>query len=86
MVYHVRHADGVVSTTPAARHAASFNDMVMDTSDGEGYLVTVVGSAANNSSAASTTIPGDARSPMGVVSTTLADSKQIIHTTAELIS
>ncbi len=60
-----------------ARHDASFNDMTMDTSDGEGHLVAVVGSAANASSAVSTTIHGDARSPMGVASTTVADSSRL---------
>jgi hypothetical protein len=46
--------------------------MMMDTSDGEGHHVTVVGS-----SVVSTTSHGDARSPMGVASTTVADSSRL---------
>ncbi len=77
----------VVSTTLAARHADSFNDIKMDTSDGEGHHVTVVGSAVNSSRAVSTDIHGDARSPMSVASTTVADGKQTtMRTTAKLIS
>jgi hypothetical protein len=77
MVHRNRHADGVVvSTAPAARHAASFNDMTMDTSDGEGHHVAVVG-GANASGAVSTTMHGDARSPMGVASMTVADSSRL---------
>ncbi len=76
MVHHDHHADGVVSTTLAALHAASFNDITMDTSDGEGHHVTVVGSAVNNSSAVYITIHADARSPMGVASTTVADGSR----------
>jgi hypothetical protein len=56
MVHHDRHADGVISTTLTARHAASFNDMTMNTSDGEGHLVAVVGSAVNNNSASSSNL------------------------------
>jgi hypothetical protein len=59
--------------------------MTMDTSDGEGHHVAGVGGAVNNSSAVSTTIHGDARRPMGVASTTVANDKQTIHTIAELI-
>ncbi len=73
-------ADGVVSTTLASRHAASFNDMVMCTSEGEGHHVTVVGSAVNNSSAVSTTIHSDARSPTGVASTNVADGSSTLST------
>ncbi len=51
--------------------------MTMDTSNGEGHHVTVVGPVANTSSAVSTTIHGDARSPMGVASTTVADGSTL---------
>ncbi len=55
------------------------NGVVMGTSAGEGHHVTVVGSAANNSSALSTTtIHGDARIPMGVASTTVADASRVL--------
>jgi hypothetical protein len=44
-------------------------------------------SAAIPSSAVSTTIHGDARTPMGVASTTVVDnSKYLIHSTVKLIS
>ncbi len=76
-VHHDRYADGVVSTASAAQHAVSFNEMTMDTSDGDGHHVAVVGSAVNTSSALSTTIHGDARSPMGVASTTVADGSKL---------
>jgi hypothetical protein len=51
--------------------------MMMDTSDGEGHHVTVVGSAANASSSVSTTIHGDTRSPMGVALTAAADGSRL---------
>jgi hypothetical protein len=75
MVHHDRHGDGVVSTALTAQRAASFNDMTMDTSDGEGHHAAVVG-GASTSSAVSTTIHGDAWSPMGVASTTVADNSK----------
>jgi hypothetical protein len=74
---HDRPADGVVSTTPAALHAVSFNDMVIDTCDGEGYLVAVVGSAVYTIGAVSTTIHGDARSPVTAALTTAADGSRL---------
>ncbi len=81
MVRHDHLADGVVvSTAPAARHAASFNDMTMDTCDGEGHHAAVVGSAVNASGAVSTTMHGDARSPMGVASMIVADSSRLLST------
>jgi hypothetical protein len=73
----VVRVDVVASTILAARHAVSFNGMTMDTSDGEGHHVTVVGSAVNASFAVSTTIHGDAHSPMGVASTTVADGSTL---------
>jgi hypothetical protein len=54
--------------------------MTMDTSDGEGHHVAVVGSAVNASGAVSTTIHGDARSPMGLASTTAADNSRLLST------
>jgi hypothetical protein len=77
MAHHDRHANVIVSTIPYARHAVSFNDMVMNTSDGEVHHVAVVGSAANASSAESTTIHGDARIPIAVASTTVADGSRL---------
>ncbi len=77
MVHHDCHGDGVISTVPAARHTASFNDMTMDTSDGEEHHVAVVGSAANASIAVFTTIHGDARSSMGAALTTVADNSRL---------
>jgi hypothetical protein len=49
----------------------------MDTSDGEGHNVAVVGIAVNSGSPVFTTIHGDARSPMGVASTTVADDSRL---------
>jgi len=51
--------------------------MTMDTSDGEGHHVIVVGSPGNTRCALSTTIHGDARSRMGVVSTTVPDGSRL---------
>jgi hypothetical protein len=76
-VHHNRRGDAAVSTASVALHAVSFNDMTRDTSDGEGHHAAVVGSAANASSALSTTIHGDAWSPMGVASTTMADDSRL---------
>jgi hypothetical protein len=67
----------ITTSLMAARHAASFNDMTMDTCDGEGHHDAVVGSAVNASGAVSTTMHGDAWSPMGVASTTVADSSRL---------
>jgi hypothetical protein len=60
--------------------------MTMDTSDGDGHHVAVVGSAVNTSSALSTTIHGDARSPMGVASTTVADGSRLLFTVQRISS
>ncbi len=74
MVHHDRHADVVVSTTPAARHAANFNGMMIDTSD-----VAVVGIADMSTQAVPRPQPFecDAWSPMGVALTIVANGSRL---------
>jgi hypothetical protein len=74
MVHHDRHGDVVILTAIAARHAPSFGNMVMDTSDGKGIRVVV--DAANTSSAVTVTIHSDAGILMCMASTSVADSSR----------